>query len=156
MRWRSDILNDFAKTLYQNIKKIKPEVMVSWAPNIYPWCYEEYLQDWPGWIQGGYADQLIPQVYRYDAGKYSATLQGVQAEIKRLARPGSGVYPGILIKLGDYLIEPAYLLKAIQHNREQGFNGEVFFFYEGLRKEDNKLARILLQGPYRNPAVLPF
>ncbi len=73
----------------------------------------------------------------------------------RLPQPAAGVYPGILIKLGDYLIDTDYLLGAIHYNRASGFNGEVLFFYEGLRMQDDKLATALLKGPYRLVAPLP-
>ena len=36
------------------------------APSIYPWSEEEYLQDWPTWMQKGYVDLVCPQVYRYN------------------------------------------------------------------------------------------
>ncbi|MCI0494946.1 family 10 glycosylhydrolase, partial [candidate division KSB1 bacterium] len=35
-RWRGDKLNAFGKRLYQEVKVIKPNLIVSWAPSIYP------------------------------------------------------------------------------------------------------------------------
>lgn len=155
MRWRGDILNTFACNLYHSVKSRKSDILVSWAPNIYPWCYENYLQDWPAWISGGYADELIPQVYRYNLKTYQTTLRQTKSVLEKLPQKDFNVYPGILIKLGDYLIEPEYLLKAIALNRKLGFQGEVLFFFEGLRANHDKLAKTLLSGPYRHPAPLP-
>jgi hypothetical protein len=36
----------------------------------------------------------------------------------------------------------------IDYNRYRGIPGEVFFFYEGLRENNNALANALRQGPY--------
>lgn len=43
-------------------------------------------------------------------------------------------YPGILLKVGSYYASPELLRKKIELNRKNGINGEVFFFYEGLKK----------------------
>ena len=150
LRWRADLLNAFACRLYRQVKAVDSTLIVSWSPSIYPFSYEEYLQDWPAWIKGGYADLVLPQVYRYDLEAYRSAL----LETRAVAPPEAGgrIYPGMLIKLGKYLIDPDYLLEAIRLNRELGYRGEVFFFYEGLRKQGGKLARLLLEGPYREPA----
>ena len=71
IRWRSKQLNQFGKKLYDKVKSIRPETFVSWAPSIYPWSEEEYLQSWPDWIRGGYADFIVPQFYRYKLEDYS-------------------------------------------------------------------------------------
>ncbi|MBN2355121.1 family 10 glycosylhydrolase [candidate division KSB1 bacterium] len=155
IRWRADILNRFAAELYTNIKTNKPHLIVSWAPSVYPWSYQEYLQDWPEWIRGGYADLVIPQVYRYEPAKYRSTMEEMKAVTPKTAKKFIGVYPGILMRLGNYYIDEAYLLQAVAYNRAHGYGGEVFFFYEGLRGKDNHLARVLINGPYRMVATFP-
>ena len=59
------------------------------------------------------------------------------------------------MKVGSYRISPEYLLQAIEYNRASGISGEVFFFYEGLREENNALAKVLRKGPYAQSAVFP-
>jgi uncharacterized lipoprotein YddW (UPF0748 family) len=44
--WRAVRLNAFAQTLYRKVKALKPDVVVTWSPSIYPWSLDEYLQDW--------------------------------------------------------------------------------------------------------------
>ncbi len=155
MRWRADILNRFAADLYHSLKAEKPQLIVSWAPSVYPWSYEEYLQDWPEWVRGGYADLVIPQVYRYDLNRYRSTLNEMKSVTPKWAGDMIGVYPGILIRLGDYYIDEAYLLQAIDYNRRHGYNGEVFFFYEGLCGKGKSLATALQTGPYRAVVTFP-
>ncbi len=155
-RWRGNKLNVFAKRLYQEVKAIKPDIIVSWAPSIYPWCYDEYLQDWPNWIRGGYADVVIPQVYRYDFEAYKKALKSQHPDSVGVSLDDCFMYPGILMKVGDYLMSEEFLLNTVKANRKNGYNGESYFFYEGLRKKDAALAKMLLETYYQEPAELPF
>ena len=157
LRWRADKLNAFAERLYDEVKAVDPALQVSWAPSIYPWGYRNYLQDWPSWASGGYADQVIPQNYRYDLGAYESTLATQRASALGLdAAVDTLVYPGVLMNVGDYVIPADYLTGLMQYNRDQGYRGEVFFFYEGLRKNDDALADLLLTTFYAEPARPPF
>jgi len=152
-RWRGDWLNQFGKRMYQAVKAIKPEIIVSWAPSIFPWSFDEYLQDWPAWIRGQYADLVIPQVYRYQLSQYRTTVDALRTDVPP---EFNQLYPGVLMNVGDYLIPTDYLLAAVAYNRQHGYPGEVFFFYEGLRKQEGLLARKLREQFYQQPAALPF
>ena len=44
----------------------------------------------------------------------------------------------------------------ISKNREEGVNGEAYFFYEGLKKNDNKLGNYLHQEFYEEKAIVPL
>ncbi|PWS26662.1 hypothetical protein DHW03_16155 [Pedobacter yonginense] len=129
--WRAKRLNSYLKELYQNVKKVKPNMLVTMAPSIYPWSKEEYLQDWPTWLKDGYVDYIFPQIYRYDLKKYKlaleATLSFIPADKKRL------FYPGLLLKVDDYSPDATFLKEMVRLNRENGVKGEVFFFYEGIK-----------------------
>lgn len=154
LQWRADILTQFLSNLYQNVKAIDPNLCVSLAPNIYQWCLEEYLQDSQAWLNQGLMDLMHPQVYRRDFNSYKKivkTMVRSQQQPEQLPR----IAPGILVKLGNYRISPDYLLKAIEYNRSCGIHGEVLFFYEGLRKDDNALAKILRSHAYAKPATFP-
>ncbi|MCU0453745.1 MAG: family 10 glycosylhydrolase [Bacteroidetes bacterium] len=156
LRWRGDRLNAFGKRLYDEVKRLKPNVLVTWSPSIFSWSFEEYLQDWPAWINGGYADLVIPQVYRYSIDRYTQALTSQSND--SLAIPGSyrAIVPGILMNVGTYLIEEEHLLQAMQVNRDRGYRGEVFFFYEGLRKNDGRLAKAIMERFYQEAVGLPW
>ena len=147
LQWRADILTDFLNRLYQELIAIKPNLIISMAPSTYPWGLQEYLQDAQAWIDQGLIDLLHPQLYRRDFEGYKllvdrmVTQQFTPSQLYALA-------PGILLKVGTYRISPELLLQKIQYNRDRGINGEVFFFYEGLREDNNALAKVLKQGPY--------
>jgi uncharacterized lipoprotein YddW (UPF0748 family) len=156
-RWRADRLNAFAQRLYRDVKAIDPALQVSWAPSIYPWGYDEYLQDWPAWLDGGYADWVHPQVYRRDLGRYRETLASQQPNALGLdPATQERIVPGVLMQVGDYRISADDLVEVVAANRAQGVRGEVFFFYEGLRANDGALADTLLATHYAEPAALPF
>lgn len=156
-RWRADHLNAFAQRLYRDVKAIDPALQVSWAPSIYPWGYDEYLQDWPAWIEGGYADWIHPQVYRRDLDRYRETLASQQPDALGLDPAMQGrIVPGVLMQVGDYRITADDLVDVVAANRAQGVRGEVFFFYEGLRANDGALADTLLATHYAEPVALPF
>ncbi|MEH2248612.1 glycoside hydrolase family 10 protein [Nostoc sp.] len=154
LQWRADILTDFLARLYREVKAVNPNLLVAIAPNIYDWAFQEYLQDSPTWLKRGIVDMIQPQIYRRDFRSYQAIAdklvnqQFTDATLPKLA-------PGILMKLGSYCISPEYLVQAIEYNRQLGIQGEVFFFYEGLRENNNALAKVLRNGLYAQSASFP-
>ncbi|MDJ0733414.1 MAG: family 10 glycosylhydrolase [Nostocaceae cyanobacterium] len=154
LQWRADILTEFLANLYQLVKAINPQLVVSMAPNIYDWTFKEYLQDTPTWLERGLLDIIHPQIYRRDFLSYKRIIdklvkqQFTDQTLPKLA-------PGILIKIGSYCISADYLVQAIEYNRACGIQGEVFFFYEGLWEHDNALAKVLKKSVYTNYAAFP-
>lgn len=131
IEWRASLLTAFQGRIYNEIKKIKPEVVVSTAPSIHPWAKEEYLQDWPEWVKRGYTDLVFPQVYRHTAESYKLTLK---EQLKYITADKLKIFfPGVLIQVEEKVVPDKEMLKEIiRFNREQMLNGEVFFYYEGL------------------------
>ncbi len=133
MQWKADQLSAFAKSLYNDVKKMKPNCIVSWAPSIYPWSKEQYLQDWPAWLKDGYADYIIPQLYRYKIEAYENLLKDLSKQLP--AKIKRKVFPGILTSLGDgYQASKDLMQQMIKLNRAAGFNGEVFFYFETFNR----------------------
>lgn len=133
LQWKADKLSAFGKELYEAVKKERADCIVSWAPSIFPWSREEYLQDWPAWLNGGYADIVLPQLYRYNIAAYEKILKELNSQLS----PGQKkkVFPGLLTALGDgYLVKPELLKQMLQLNRQYGFEGECLFYFECLRK----------------------
>lgn len=133
VNFRADILNRFMKRIYTEAKSVNKNIIVSMAPSIYPWSKEEYLQDWVSWLNEGLVDLVCPQVYRYKIEDYSSALNEIVANqiSKNNLRK---FYPGVLLKVGKYQPEEKFLREMIEANRKQNVNGEVFFFYEGVKK----------------------
>jgi uncharacterized lipoprotein YddW (UPF0748 family) len=156
VEWRAARLTAFAGRLYREVRNVKPDMIVSWAPGIYPWSKKEYLQDWPAWVRSGSADVVIPQVYRYNVQSYRQTLAAQGKDSVGIAGHSVHIFPGILIKAGGYVIPPDTLIAFMEENRIRRYHGECFFFYEGLRRNGGALAALLRERYYQKPARLPF
>lgn len=130
LQWRAKKLNSFMKRIYTEVKAAKPNMKIIMSPSIYPFSLNEYLQDWPTWVDSSWVDGIIPQVYRYDIAAYKTTMQAQ----KQYFKSKLNLYtPGILLKSGTYLPTDAFLTDMVQANRNEGLKGEVFFFYEGVK-----------------------
>jgi len=156
-RWRADRLNDWFKEIRNIIKSYDKNLFVSSSPSVYPWAYDNYLQDAKTWIEQDIADHFIPQLYRYDFQSYFYELNSA---VNLVGAKKEKLVAGILMNLGvgtnEYVMSSDYLLDALKANREKGASGEAFFYYEGFRKNDNKLADTLKATFYENPAFVPM
>lgn len=141
-QWRADRLSEFVERAYSELKAIDPDLCVSWAPSVYPWSKQNYLQDWPRWLREGWGDLFCPQVYRKSPEAYASTLRPIveqQVAAEDLAR----VAPGLLIALADgYDISSEEIASMVQSNRDAGFEGEVFFYYDGLKQHAELFDRL--------------
>ncbi len=132
LTWRANKLTAFLQVLYKNVKNINPKILVTTAPNLYPWAKEEYLQDWPTWVDKKCTDMVFVQLYRYNIEGYKKILNDMVAQA---GKNMPIVYPGILLSLGNgYLAKKDMLIEMINANRKAGIKGEVFFYYEGINK----------------------
>lgn len=134
LQWRAKKLNTFMKRIYTEVKAAKPAVKVIMSPSIYPFSLNEYLQDWPTWVDSSWVDGIIPQVYRYDIAAYRSTMQAQKTYFKSKLNLYT---PGVLLKSGTYLPSDQFLTDMIQANRNEGLKAEVFFFYEGVKDKLN-------------------
>jgi len=121
VRWRADKLSEFAGRLYREAKAVKPAVLVSWSPSIHPWGRDEYLQDWPSWVRAGHADLVIPQMYRYSLNEYRSLVESQSPDSLGLAGHAEMIIPGMLIKLGDYLIDDDHLRRIAEPLAKSGY-----------------------------------
>ena len=106
-------------------------MIVSMAPSIHPWAKEEYLQDWPTWLEKGYCDYVIPQVYRKTIESYTSTLQAQMNYLPENQK--NKFFSGVLLQVSGVNPSPDFLKAMIETNRKLGIQGESFFFYEGLK-----------------------
>ncbi len=130
LNWRAGKLNGFLKRLRTEVKAVKPNVLFTMSPSPFPFSMNEYLQAWPTWVDSGYVDAVFPQCYRYDINAYTATLAQQKTAMNGNV---SIVYPGVLVKSGTYVATDGFLTQMVQANRQAGFKGEAWFFYEGVK-----------------------
>ena len=139
IQWRAKRLNKFGKDLYQSVKAVKPNVLLSMAPSVYPGSLQEYLQDWPSWLREGYVDYVVVQLYLNNLDEYEKNLQET---IQQVGGKKDRFYAGVLIGLGDsYRIKPELLKGMLELNQKYDLPGEVFFYYSALAKLGKALKR---------------
>ena len=156
-RWRADKLSDWMRQVYDSVKVRGSELIVSSSPSLYPWSFHEYLQDPKTWVDSGYVDTNIPQLYRYEyagVGGYLYELE--QALGYHPANQVDNFFAGMLIRVGDYNITPQFLLQSLDANRSHGVQGEALFFYEGIRDNNNLIGTTLVENHYSEPAQIPY
>jgi len=132
VQWRADLLTKYLGNLCRHLRSIRSDIIISMAPSIYPWAREQYLQDWPAWLEKGYVDYVIPQVYRANFKDYRSTLA---EQIKVLSEKDKlKFFPGVLLKADGKIFPAEGLLDSmIMENRRNGIKGECFFYFEGLK-----------------------
>ena len=140
--WRAKKLNAFLKRLRTEVKAIKPSIQLTMSPSPYPFSLTEYLQDWPTWVDSSWVDAIMPQCYRYDLASYTSVLTQQKGYYRNSSIP---FYPGVLVKSGTTLQSDGFMTQMIQQNRLNGFKGECFFFYEGVK---DKILWYQQQYPY--------
>lgn len=155
MRWRADKLNQFYRAARDSIKARGQHLLVSASPSVFPWSYQEYLQDSKTWLEQNIIDDFIPQLYRYNLSDYvfelDKSLTFVPAQQRQIFYSGMLIY----LKGANYTITPDFLFNSIKANRARQINGEVYFFYEGLRANNNFLGDTLRAAYYKQPALVP-
>jgi uncharacterized lipoprotein YddW (UPF0748 family) len=131
--WRADRLNAFMARMHKELKALDPELQISVSPSIFPWSKQQYLQDWPTWVANGWVDMVCPQIYRYDLEKYQHELRKIVQE-QVAPEKHDILFPGVLARVGSYYASDTLLGEFVAANRKQGLSGEVFFYYEALKK----------------------
>jgi uncharacterized lipoprotein YddW (UPF0748 family) len=154
MRWRADKVNEYARQFVEEVRAARPGLLVSLSPAPYPWCYENYLLEWPTWAAwkpgntegrvpgtkgaGVWWDEFIPQCYRYDFPAFKATWD---QQVGNLEDAGAAdrvkhMLAGVLTtgSRPDPVPWPD-LKKAVEHVRSTGGGGHVWWFSRGVLDE---------------------
>ncbi len=152
--WRAGKLNEYFARVRDSVKSRSENLILSVAPSPYYWGYGEYLQDSKNWVIDGIVDNIIPQLYQYDLGSYNYALSTTLNDVGQ--HNPEIFFAGVLMNVGTYLIDKNLMGQMMSANRDNNVNGESFFFYEGLRKNNNDLGDHLGAYFYKDPAVLPW
>ncbi len=128
-RWRANKMTDFMQRVFQAVKTVKPDCLVSLSPNPQYFAYSAYLQDWQTWVQRGLVDELVCQVYRNDLQTFMAELSQPALVMARHQIP---VGIGILTGSWRHPIAISQIQQQVKVVRERGFAGVSFFYWESL------------------------
>ena len=150
-RWdefRRDQVTEVVRRVYQDVKRIKPDVVVSCA--VFPDGDQSRalrMQDWRSWIQEGIVDFVVPMAYTPDTRKFADHMK------KAVGTPPGG---RALAGVGVYLMldNPEDCIEKIDAARELGAPGIVLFSYDSI-KERTDYWEALADGPFNHPATAP-
>lgn len=172
--WRRENINRLVRQMHEDVRKLKPWVKFGISPfgigrpgkppQIEGFDqYESLYADTQKWFQEGWVDYLTPQLY-WKIGppeqSYAALLHWWhgQNKAKRHLWPGnftSRLMRGNdrdrkLIWSSDELIAQIWVTRA-----QKGASGNVHFSMKALSRNAAGIADALLEGPYREPALIP-
>jgi len=144
LQWRANLLTEFLARFYQQVKTIKPNILVSLSPAVYPFCLNNLLQDSKAWVEKGLVDIIHPQIYRHNFFSYNREVKKIINTYDRNSLIKFA--PGIAFTANGKDVTHKDLIKYIKTNRDRSFNGQVFFHYEGLRKNNDAMAIALKES----------
>lgn len=129
--WRQSKVKLFAQELYTAVKAARPDMHVAIAPTYFPFSRNDFMVDWPSWVDEGLFDEYMPQIYR----------RTVESFLGELAVQASPFSPDNLDKMlvgvrsvgiGDPT--PFNELQAmIQATRTTGTAGHSIWYSQGVR-----------------------
>lgn len=135
-QWRRDNITKFVEALHLNVKEVKPLVKIGATPiGIYRNLklatglqgYSEVFQDSREWLNRGYIDYVVPQIYWSNLSnpKYEALV-----EDWRNSNPDKNLIIGIAAYKEEVVSE---LHQQVEIARKKNADGVAFFRYEHIK-----------------------
>lgn len=129
LHWRADKLTNFMQRVYQSVKAVKPNCLVTLSPNPQDFAYRATLQDWQTWVKLGLVEELICQIYRNDKKTFLAELgQSALQTARRKIPVGIGISTGSI----SNPVAINQIKQQVQWVRDRGYSGVSFFYWESL------------------------
>ncbi|MGD1861466.1 MAG: family 10 glycosylhydrolase [Leptolyngbyaceae cyanobacterium] len=129
LRWRADKITDFVVQVAQTVKRHRPQALFSVSPNPPVFSYQNFLQDWPGWLAATTVDEVVIQTYRWSLAGFVNELQKPAVQKLQAQVP---ISIGVLAGLRNKPMPMPILKQQCQAVRTNGYAGLSFFFYETL------------------------
>lgn len=134
-RWRADKITDVMRRTFEVVKARQPTAIVSVSPNPHEFAYKHFLQDWDTWVNRGYVEELIIQLYRSDLGRFVWEMNREPAQTARRHIPTA---VGVLSGLRGRPVAMDWIQEQVAAIRDRGYAGVSFFFYESLWWSDTE------------------
>ena len=134
-RWRSDKITDVMGRIFEVVKTRQPTAVLSVSPNPHEFAYRYFLQDWDTWVNRGYVEELIVQLYRSDLGRFVWEMNRPPAQAARRHIPTA---VGVLSGLRGRPVPMERIQEQVRAIRDRSYAGVSFFFYESLWWSDTE------------------
>ena len=138
-RWRADKITDMVARTFEVLKARQPQAILSVSPNPQEFAYRHFLQDWDTWVNRGYAEELIIQLYREDLGRFVWEMNQAPAQRARRHIPTA---VGVLSGLKNRSVPMERIQEQVKAIRDRSYAGVSFFFYESLWLPEPKEQRL--------------
>ena len=169
--WRRDNINQLIHRIYDGIRKRKPHVKFGISPFGIPRPgldgieyvkgfdqYDKLYADTVMWLQKGWCDYFVPQLY-WKTGAMSQPYLGLLRWWAQNNPKARNIYGGLFltrIDWGETSWSPDEILGQIMITRlTPGAHGNVHFSMIGLTQNRKKIAELLRDGLYAQPALVP-
>lgn len=129
MGWRANKVTELMTEIYQEVKAIKPDCIISLSPNSQSYAYTNYLQNWQVWIARGLIDELVLQVYR---NEHRGFINELSQPPVRFAQQHIPVSIGILSGVVSKPVPMNTIQEQVREVRDRHFAGVSFFYWESL------------------------
>ena len=141
--WERENVNRLVQRVYEEVKKVKPQIKVSAAVWRKHRRYRAAIkQDWLKWVREGWLDFVCPMDYTPEHEDFRGD---VRAQVANTA----GHIP-LAAGIGSYMQKtPEDVLKQIEIARSEGADGYVLFDYK--REGMDALLDALAKGPHATP-----
>ena len=142
-RWRADKITNVMGRLFEVVKQRQPSAIMSVSPNPHEFAYKYFLQDWDTWVNRGYVEELIIQLYRSDLGRFVWEMGRAPAQAARRHIPTA---IGVLSGLRGRPVAMDWIQEQVRAVRDRSYAGVSFFFYESLWWSDTETLEQRQQG----------
>ena len=156
VKFRADKLTEYLEKLSDGVKQkakdlnnLNSDFIVSMAPSPYPFGRDKLMQDSDAWVKEKFVDFLHPQFYKSSVDDYKKEVDRItkiftKEQLKKFA-------PGIAFNANGVNLTPAEIVKCVEYNHQKELGGEVFFYYDYLRENDDAMAKALSDFWKNNP-----
>ncbi|UXE63157.1 MAG: family 10 glycosylhydrolase [Woronichinia naegeliana WA131] len=127
--WRKSKVTELLRLIFNTVKGIKKDCIVSVSPNPLAFSIDNFLADWQAWEQEGIAEEIVLQVYRPSLSAFNGEIIKTEVEIARKHIP---TVIGILSGLNGKRVHLDLIRSQTQSTRDRDFAGYSYFFYGSL------------------------
>jgi uncharacterized lipoprotein YddW (UPF0748 family) len=127
--WRKNKVTALLHLIFNTVKGIKKDCIVSVSPNPLAFSIDNFLADWQAWEQEGIAEEIVLQVYRPSLSVFNSEIIKAEVEIARKHIP---TVIGILSGLNGKRVHLDLIRSQTQATRDRDFAGYSYFFYGSL------------------------
>jgi uncharacterized lipoprotein YddW (UPF0748 family) len=127
--WRVTKVTNLMRAIFNNVKRINQDCLVSLSPNPQSFSRANYMADWTSWESESLINELIVQIYRDDTKAFENELK-TRSILQARDRIPTGI--GIFTGYQNDPKEINLIKEQTQAVRDVNFAGFSYFFYETL------------------------